>query len=237
MPSKAEQMLRARKEDRQKKLLFVLVPLFLGLAAWQGPKSYHALFASSAAPAPPPAATETAPAPSGPEADPSSAPAPSTAGAGSKSTTNASGLPDTDPRPQPNADQLGSLTLFSSKDPFVQHGESSAPSSAPASESSTSSDAGSSSSGPASSGPAALTAHMTVNGTKVAAGVGDRFPESNPLFRVAALTSTYVKVGLASGSFQDGAKTQKLGIGASITLVKQPEGTPYKLILVSISGG
>jgi hypothetical protein len=78
---------------------------------------------------------------------------------------------------------------------------------------------------------------MTVNGSKASAGLGDRFPRSNPFFRIAALTRSEVKIGLVSGSFQDGAKTQKLAIGESITLVKQPEGTAYKVVLVSISGG
>ena len=44
---RAEAMLRA-KEAKQKKLLLVLVPIFLGLAVWQGPKMYKQLFAAPA---------------------------------------------------------------------------------------------------------------------------------------------------------------------------------------------
>jgi hypothetical protein len=76
---------------------------------------------------------------------------------------------------------------------------------------------------------------MTVNGTKVAAGVGDQFPREHPFFRVAALTSTYVKIGLVSGSYANGASTQKVALGRSVTFVKQPEGTPYKIVLVRVA--
>ena len=39
MAGKAQQILRARKEAKQKKMLFVLVPVFLLLLVWQGPKT------------------------------------------------------------------------------------------------------------------------------------------------------------------------------------------------------
>ena len=40
MPSKKVQAaLLKQKEAKQKKVLFVLVPVFLGLAVWQGPKT------------------------------------------------------------------------------------------------------------------------------------------------------------------------------------------------------
>ena len=36
------------KAAKQKKLLLLLLPLFLGLVAWQGPKMYKSLFAQPA---------------------------------------------------------------------------------------------------------------------------------------------------------------------------------------------
>ena len=38
------------KEAKQKKILLVLLPFFLLLVAWQGPKMYKALFAPPAPP-------------------------------------------------------------------------------------------------------------------------------------------------------------------------------------------
>ena len=71
MPSKkAAAALLKQKEAKQKKVLFVLVPVFLGLAVWQGPKTYHSLMGGSTPP--PTTAPTTAPTPG---------PAPSTPGA------------------------------------------------------------------------------------------------------------------------------------------------------------
>ena len=50
-----EAIIRAQKEAKQKKLLLLLLPLFLGLVVWQGPKMFHALKGSQPLPTPTPA--------------------------------------------------------------------------------------------------------------------------------------------------------------------------------------
>ena len=51
MPSKkVEAALLKQKEAKQKKVLFLLIPLFLGLMAWQGPKTYKSLMGGSTPP-------------------------------------------------------------------------------------------------------------------------------------------------------------------------------------------
>jgi hypothetical protein len=78
------------------------------------------------------------------------------------------------------------------------------------------------------------TAHVSVNGSSQTVSAGVSFPRSNPLFRIAAVGKTYVKIGLVKGHFLDGKATEKLIVGKSITLVSQPDGTPYTIALVSI---
>src|SRR5919202_4141967 len=117
--SRAEDALRQQKEAKQKKVLFILLPLFLLLVAWQGPKCYKALTASSS---PPPEPAATTPTTTGAQApiDPASAPPPSTAAA---PATEAKGsgpkLSDTDQLAEPGADQVESFSLFGPQNPFI----------------------------------------------------------------------------------------------------------------------
>jgi hypothetical protein len=115
--------LRAQKDAKQKKLLFVLIPVFLLLLVWQGPKTLKAFQggASSAAPPLPPVATTTT-ASSG-DFD---SPAPASGGDTS--------LPDTDLVPELLDGQLVSFSRFRGRDPFAVSGSSggSTGSSAPA---------------------------------------------------------------------------------------------------------
>jgi len=97
-----EAILRAQKEAKQKKLLFLLVPLFLGLAAWQGPKMLHALKGSQ----PPPAALEPG------------LGAPTPTGTTPTGTDAAGGLPNTDEQPGLLDGQLISFSRFGGRDPF-----------------------------------------------------------------------------------------------------------------------
>lgn len=104
-PSAAD--LFAEKQAKQKKLLFILVPLFLGLLVWQGPKTFKAFTGGAAAPPPavPAGTTTTTPSPA------PGTPAPS--GGGSSS------LPDSDVRPDPLDGQLVSFSRFPGRDPFA----------------------------------------------------------------------------------------------------------------------
>ena len=47
---KVQAALLKQKEAKQKKVLFLLVPVFLGLMAWQGPKTFKAITGGNAPP-------------------------------------------------------------------------------------------------------------------------------------------------------------------------------------------
>jgi hypothetical protein len=97
------------KEARQKKVLFALIPVFLLLVAWQGPKTFKRLKGPSAEPLP--AAVQTTPTATTPaptETTPVEAPE--------------GELPETEVPPPAGLDQLAVLSQFESKDPFVQQG-------------------------------------------------------------------------------------------------------------------
>lgn len=94
------------KEAKQKKLLLLLVPLFLVLVVWQGPKMYKSLFAQSATEATPAAATTpTSTVPGTPTTAPEAAPA--------------GALSDSEPLPTARSDQLLSFSRFTARNPFV----------------------------------------------------------------------------------------------------------------------
>jgi hypothetical protein len=103
------------KEAKQKKLLLLLLPLFLGLVAWQGPKMYKALFAP---PAPEATPTATTPTPTVPGA-PTTAPAAPLAG----------GLGDSEPLPTAGSHQLLSFSRFTARNPFIAPGGGAPPAS------------------------------------------------------------------------------------------------------------
>jgi hypothetical protein len=103
--------LQAQKDAKQKKLLFVLVPVFLLILVWQGPKTLKAFQGPSSAP-PPPAATVTTS--TTPSATPGSPTPPS----------DGTSLPDTDVVPKPLEGQLVSFNRFRGRDPFATSGSS-----------------------------------------------------------------------------------------------------------------
>jgi hypothetical protein len=96
------------KEAKQKKLLLLLLPLFLGLVAWQGPTMYKSLFGQPAPEAAPAATPPSSTIPSAPAAVPG-APA-------------AGVLADSDPLPSARSDQLLSFSRFTARNPFVVPG-------------------------------------------------------------------------------------------------------------------
>jgi hypothetical protein len=105
MARRREADIQKAKEAKQKKLLLVLLPLFLGLVAWQGPKMYKVLFAQPAPEATPVATTATSTVPGAP------APATGTAPAGA--------LADSEPLPTARSDQLLSFSRFTARNPFT----------------------------------------------------------------------------------------------------------------------
>ena len=99
-----EAQIRAAKDAKQKKVLLVLLVPFIGLLAWQGPKTYNALMGGT--PPPPPV---TAP----PVTPSTTTPTATTPG------SEPGGLPDSDPQLDPLDGQLVSFSRFGGRDPFV----------------------------------------------------------------------------------------------------------------------
>ena len=208
--NKAE-MLRKQKDAKQKKLLIVLVPVFLALLAWQGPKMLKAFSGSEAAATPPPVTT-TAP------TDPTTVPPPPT---DTTATTEATGLSDTDVPPTPGTDRLVSFSRFESRDPFGQPGGVG-----------TGTDSGSPA--PADVDVTSLAATLEVNGSSERVSAGDDFPAADPTFRLVSITEDTAVIGLVSGSFEGGEATVELAVGEEIELVAEPDGAIYTVTLVSV---
>jgi hypothetical protein len=99
-----EAQIRAAKDAKQKKVLLVLLVPFIGLLAWQGPKTYNALMGGT--PPPPPV---TAP----PVTPTTTTPTATALG------TEPGGLPESDPQLDPLDGQLVSFSRFGGRDPFV----------------------------------------------------------------------------------------------------------------------
>ena len=98
-----EAQIRAAKDAKQKKLLLVLLVPFIGILAWQGPKTYNALMGGT--PPPPPLTA--------PEVTPTTTTPTTTPG------TEPGGLPESDPELDPLDGQLVSFSRFPGRDPFV----------------------------------------------------------------------------------------------------------------------
>jgi hypothetical protein len=111
-----EAVLRAQKEAKQKKFLLLLVPVFIALIAWQGPKTFKALSGGSAPPQPPLAVTTT----------------PTTTGGSVTQPGADSGAPlsDSDVPPALLDGQLVSFSRFFGRDPFAAAGSAGEPAAA-----------------------------------------------------------------------------------------------------------
>lgn len=257
MAKKGEEILRQRKEAKQKKLLFVLGPIFLLLMVWQGPGYVKMLTGGGSEPA---AATTSTP--TGATPDPGSAAPPSTvdpsAVPAAPPAAGALALPDSDQPLGADTGQLISFGRFLSKDPFKQgvappsDGSTSGTSGNTGSTGGTGSTGSGGSSGgtvvPPSTGTGggggdssgggsfttASTADIRVNGTTESVKRDMPFPTSDPLFQLVSLTNTTAKIGLVAGSFSNGKKTVTLKLGKVLTLVSEPDGLRYRLKLISV---
>ena len=210
----AEAALKA-KERKQKKLLIVLAPVFLGLAVWQGPKMFGALFGGS----PPP---EAAPAVTTPTATTPVAP-------GTTPPPPAGQLADSDLPPEPNPTKLISFSLFLGHDPFLSpHPPTD---SAPTTPSPTPTTPGSGSGG---SGEEQLTAVIETNGVSETISVGEEFPASDPTFTLVSLTLEGATIGVVQGMFETGENTIEIEVGEEVTLVAAPDSTQYVVKLVDV---
>ncbi len=177
------------KEAKQKKILLVLLPFFLLLVAWQGPKMYKQLFAPPAPEGATVTQTTTTPAATTPGAAPAPGAPPTPAGQ----------LPDSDPVPSAAGDQLGSLSRFTARNPFQ------APSGA--------------ATGDAPETTTLSSAVMEVNGTSETVSVNGTFPAADPIFQLVSVSASQVVLTLTSGEFEGGEANVQLAVGEQVELV------------------
>ena len=194
------------KEAKQKKILLVLLPFFLLLVAWQGPKMYKSLFAQ---PAPPEAVPET-PAPA--------TPAPGPAAPGTTAAPLAPGArPDTEPLPSAAHDQLLSFSRFAPRNPFLPPAGLVPEPAEPGGEA-----------------PAVSSAVIEVNGVSATVNVDGTFPVADPIFQLVSLSQTTAVVGLTSGAFEGGQANVQIAVGERVELVAD-DGVTYTVTVVSVS--
>jgi hypothetical protein len=193
------------KEAKQKKILFVLLPFFLLLVVWQGPKMYKSLFAQPPPPEAAPATTApTATTPAAPAAPGTPAPA-----------AAAGGLADSEPLPSAAQDQLLSFSRFSSRNPFIPP-------------------VGTVVEQPDAAAAALTSAVIDVNGVSETVSVNGTFPASDPAFQLVSLSETAAVVGLTSGAFEGGQANVQIAVGERVELVAD-DGVTFTVTIVSVS--
>jgi hypothetical protein len=250
---------RNPRDARAKKLLLILVPVFIALVAWQGPKVLNQVRGEEPAEAsaqeqPTESSSGTnVPQGSGSEAAPAEElpGGQAAADAAAVAIANQQALPNTDVPPTPDEGQLIVFSRFEARDPFVQlvddqESSTDAPSadtsssggqtptvSTPPSDSSTGTPGGSPSVINDGDSSTATEAKIAVNGRVNVLVAGDEFPENDPAFTVVSIGDGTVEIGLASGSFATGQQTVTLTIGEPVTLISQPDGARFTLNLIS----
>lgn len=230
---KTMKSVREAKDRRAKRLAIGGGILLAIVLAWEVP---HFLGSKKAAAPPAPTtavSTTTTPGTTAPATSTPTTPPATAAPTASAKLTN-SDLP-----PRSSKEQLTSFSTFASKDPFVQQ----VPASSGTGPCSCSGSASAPASGtaPASSGPVVTSSRMLahsgavmlmVNGKRESVRVGASFPSSNPIFRLVAVTSGAVRIGIANGSYASGAQTVLLRPNRTITLVDTSNNARYKLQLL-----
>ena len=215
MPSKkVEAALLKQKEAKQKKVLFLLIPLFLGLMVWQGPKTYKSLMGGSTPPPTTALPTTTAPTPGS---------APSTPGVGA--VAPAGQLVDTDAPPSLMDGQMSNLGVFPGRDPFSGGAITPGP--------------GDVSTGGTGTGTTSTTtptsARVEVNGAAENVSIGDAFPESDPAFKLVSVTASSAMISLASGgTFTNGNQSEQIKVGETLTVVGD-DGSTFSIKLLGTS--
>jgi hypothetical protein len=244
------------KAKRQKVILAVGSVLLLGVLAFQIPRTMKMMKGPTQSSSSNPSTTTTAAAGSIPLAPPSldgsSTAATSGSGVASTASTSTDGVSDPSNPLPPNSGQLVSFSKFKSKDPFHQQitdcavdssggGAGCGSSTTSAKSSPASTRMPSSSSAPPSlvttgSKPVATKvtqATISVNGIPGTVNVGGSFPASAPIFTLVSLKRTSAKIGIAGGSYENGAATVTLVKGKTVTLMNTANGTRYTVRLVS----
>ena len=238
-PTKAGVSKQKRKEAKQKKALFLLVPLLLIVAFIQVPKLMKSGGESTTA------AATTGAADSAPASTDAAAPAPADTSGGALATAPAAPvvptgpvqLVDSDLPPATDPGQLQTFDRFVSKDPFQQQVKP------PAGGQPTGPTPGKGGTTPpgdtGTTTPEVLpnAAELVVNGVLESVKIGASFPASDPTFRLVSIdgkTQT-IHIGLVRGSFSTGVSTIELEVGKKLTLVSQPDGIRYEIELQDLT--
>jgi len=211
---------RAARERKQKIIVVVGGILLLGLLAFQLPK----LLGGSSSP--PVAAAEETTLPGG-----------LTTLAPTRAIPVA--LVDTDRR-LVDPGKLSSFSVFAAKDPFIQQvtnepaGQASGGGGTP-----TGNTAKTPQKGFSVVGSAATVTIISVNGARQALEPGAAFPASDPVFVLVAEkpNAKTALIGVAGGSYANGAKATKLTIGKPLTLVNTTTGARYRVVLIAVGNG
>jgi len=238
---KRQQDLQQARDKKMKKVAVGLSVVLAVVLAFQVPKFLNS--GGSSSPSAGNAVATTPNTSTDATAAPSTTP-PGTAAAAVTATVTSSKLPNSDTLPKAGKAQLFAFSHFASKDPFVQQVN---PSAANSTTSSSSSSPNAAKPATGSTGvAAAVTQHQTgrtlavtgaarisVNGRVQVVRVGASFPSANPLFRLVSVTGGVARIGIASGSYQSGAKTVSLGAGRTLTLVDTADGIRYQVRLLT----
>ena len=238
----------AAKQRQQRMILIVLGVVFLGLAAFQGPKLMKQLKGNSKSSAAPAATTPatgsdttTTPNPGGG----TTAPAVVTGSTQVQSAKVAGVILKPAGPPSAGTGQLWSLSRFKAKDPFVQQvkvataasgsAAPAAPASSPVTGPTPNGQAGGASgvlAKPTTTTPTALGyATLVVNGKAQQLQLKQLFPKGLPTFVLLAVDKGSVKIGVAGGKFTDGVAV-KLVLGKRVTLMNTTTGQRFVMKLV-----
>ena len=215
---KVQAALLKQKEAKQKKVLFLLVPIFIGLIAWQGPKTFKAITGGNPPPPTTAAPLTTAPTPGS---------APSTPGAGA--VVPPSQLVDTDAPPSLMDGQMSNLGVFPGRDPF------SGGVITPGLGGVSTGGAGTGTGTGTTSTTTPTSARVEVNGGAEDVSIGETFPESDPAFKLVSVTASSAMISLASGAtFTNGNQSEQIKVGETLTVVGD-DGSTFSIKLVSTS--
>jgi hypothetical protein len=172
-------------------------------------------------------------------------------------------LVDSDIPADADAGQLRSFERFQTKDPFVQQDVQTEPAGAAPKPETTPEDtetapkpsdgsvvtAPGSGTSPGTTTPGtttpttpavapATTTSISVNGVAEDVATEASFPAASPVFVLVSLAKDgkSVQIGIAGGTYADGAPTIKLTLGKPLTLRNTADGTRYVLLLKTVAG-
>jgi hypothetical protein len=228
------------KEQRQKKLLIGLAPVFLLVVVLMVPKTMKRLHASSAPPPAPPATTT------------STTTTTPTPGFGTPlgaaligATTTVSGGLSGDAPATAGVGQLASLGRFASKDPFA--GPIALPGATTATTPTKPAGSGGDNGGsttppptpPTPPVPTPTSAVIKVNGIAGEVKVGDDFPQASsvdptlqPIFHLISLDQRTAKISIVGGTYASGASALTISVGKPVTLMNKADGSRFTIELM-----